>query len=198
MNRLGETGMRLSRGCAAWAAVIGVCLLIAGCTKPTYYRPASDGFGYAERKVADGRYQVVFAGNHKTRRETAHQYVLFRAAELADQQGHRYIGVNAQDQRIERYGDLFSRPTERLDLGLEDGGGPAGLGRRSDQDRVRATVERYQAMLDVSFYKDEASVPAAVREVYTTDQVLEEVGPLIEFESGPPSGKYVVERLGGS
>ena len=175
--------------------LIGACLLAAGCTQPTYYRPASDGFGYAERELAPDRYQIVFAGNHKTRRETAHQYVLFRAAELADQKGFRYVAVNAQNQRIERYGDLFSRPTQRLDLGLEDGGGPASLGRRNDEDRVRSTVERYQAILDVSFYNDRDSVPASAREVYTTDEVLKEVGESIEFESGPASEKYISSRV---
>jgi hypothetical protein len=175
---------------------IGMGLLMAGCTQPTYYRPASDGFGYAEREIAPDRYQVVFAGNHKTRRETTHKYVLFRAAELADQKGFRYLAVNDQIQRIERYGDLFSRPTERLDLGREDGGGPAGLDRRSDEDRVRSTVERYQAILDVSFYNDRDSVPASAREVYTTEEVLKDVGKSIEFESGPPSDSYIFSGAG--
>ena len=177
--------------------LLALCLLaLAACTKPTYYRPAANGFGYAERQIGPDRYQVVFAGNHKTRRETAHQYVLFRAAELADQKGFSHVAVNGQSQRIERYGDLFSRPTQRLDLGLEDGGGPADLGRRSDEDRIRSSVERYQAILDVTFYHDEASVPRTVREVYTTDEVLQEVGDTIEFESGPPGGNYITSRIG--
>jgi len=187
--------MDLPFGNVKRALLIGVCLFFAGCVQPTYYRPAADGFGYAERKLAEGRYQVVFAGNHKTRRETAHQYVLFRAAELADQHGYSYVAVNDQSQRIERYGDLFDRPTQRLDLGLEDNGGPGGFGRRNGENRVRSTVERYQAILDVSFYKDKKGVPATVREVYTTDQVLEEVGDSIEFESGPPAENYVTQWL---
>lgn len=180
--------------CARQALLIGICLLAVGCAKPTYYRPAANGFGYAEQKIADSRYQVVFAGNHKTRRETAHKSVLFRAAQLADQGGYRYIVVNDQSQRIERFGDLFDRPTQRLDLGFEDGRGSAGLGRRNDENRVRSKVERYQAILDVSFYKDQDSVPANAREVYTTDQVLEEVGPTIEFESGPPAENYAAQK----
>ena len=184
-------GMTRSLRYVTKAALITTCLLMVGCSKPTYYRPAADGFGYAEQKLDTNRYQVVFAGNHKTRRETAHQYVLFRAAELADREGYRYVAVNGQNQLIERYGDLFARPTERLDLGLEDGGGPASLGRNRNDDRVRSTVERYQAILDVSFYKDQDSVPADAREVYTTDEVLEEVGSSIEFESGPPADNYI-------
>lgn len=187
--------MRVRQRHRGWLMLIGACILAAGCTSPTYYRPASDGFGYAERAIGPDRYQVVFAGNHKTRRETAHKYVLFRAAELADQKGFTYLAVNDQSQRIERYGDLFSRPTERLDLGLEDGGGPASLGKRNDEGRVRSTVERYQALLDVSFYKDEDGVPASAREVYSTDEVLKDVGKSIEFESGPPSENYVSQWL---
>ncbi len=177
------------------AMLLATCLVVVGCSKPTYYRPASNGFGFAEQQLGEGRYQVVFAGNHKTRREKAHQYVLFRAAELADREGYRYVAVNGQSQRIERYGDLFDRPTQRVDLGLEDGGGRGGFGRRNDDDQVRSTVERYQAILDVSFYKDEDSVPATAREVYTTDEVLEDLGDAIEFESGPPSGDYIIGRI---
>lgn len=163
-----------------------------GCSQPTFYSPATNGYGYAERKIGPERYQVVFAGNHMTRRETTHQYVLFRAAQLADQEGFRYVAVNDQSQRIERYGDLRSRPTQRVDLGLEDGGGPGSLGNnRTDDDRIRSTVERYQAILDVSFYKDEKSVPSSHREVYKTDEVLEELAEVIEFEDKPTGGKYV-------
>ncbi len=177
--------------CGVRLGLLLTCLFVAACTEPTYYRPAADGFGYAERQIGPDRYQVVFAGNHKTRRETAHQYVLFRAGELADQKDFRYVAVNGQNQHIERFGDLFSRPTDRLDLGLEDGGGPGSLSRRNDEDRVRSTVERYQAMLDVSFYQDEADVPSTAREVYTTDEILKELGDAIEFKSGPPGGGYI-------
>ncbi len=178
------------------AMLLATCLVVVGCTKPTYYRPASNGYGYAERQLEEGRYQVVFAGNHRTRREQAHQYVLFRAAELADKEGYRYVAVNDQSQRIEHYGDLRDRPTQRLDIRRNDGGGSAGFGRRSDDDRVRSTVERYQAILDVSFYKDKESVPGTVREVYTTDEVLKDLADVIEFESGPPSGDYIFNRIG--
>lgn len=174
--------------------VMALCLGgLFGCAQPIYYTPASNGYGYAERQVGPERYQVVFAGNHKTRRETAHQYVLFRAAQLADEGGFQYVAVNDQTQRIERYGDLRSRPTQRVDLGLEDGyGGSGGFNRKSDGDgRVRSTVERYQAILDVSFYQDTASIPSSSAEVYHTDQVLADLGKLIEYEDQPAEGKYL-------
>ena len=171
---------------------LALCLVVTvGCTKPTFYRPAANGFGYAEQKIGPDRYRVVFAGNHKTRRETAHQYVLFRAAQLADQEGFSYVAVNAQSQRIERYGDLRARPTQRLDLGLEDGNGPADFSRSDNDNRIRSSVERYQAILDVTFYHDELGVPSAIREVYTTDEVLKELGRAIEYEVGPAGGDYI-------
>jgi hypothetical protein len=122
--------------------------------------------------------------------------VLFRAAQLADAKGFNYVAVNDQSQRIERYGDLFDRPTQRVDLGLEDGGSFS-LGRRNKEGRVRSTVERYQAILDVSFYKDEDSLPSTAREVYATHSVLEDVGPSIEFETGPPAENYITQWLKG-
>ncbi len=184
--------------CLKSPVVIALCFGgLLGCAQPTFYSPAVNGYGYAERKVEPGHYQVVFAGNHKTRRETAHQYVLFRAAQLADQEGYDYVVVNDQSQRIERYGDLRSRPTQRVDLGLEDGyGGPGGFGNRNnDDDRVRSTVERYQAILDVSFYKDEESVPASKREVYKTDEVLADLAKTIEFEDEPKGGNYITDQF---
>ncbi|MGI9450405.1 MAG: CC0125/CC1285 family lipoprotein [Geminicoccaceae bacterium] len=176
-----------------WAFGLGGLL---GCVEQTYYSPAINGYGYTERQIGPERYQVVFAGNHKTRRETAHQYVLFRAAQLADREGFRYVAVNDQTQRIERYGDLRSRPTQRLDLGLEDGyGGSGGFGRnRNNSDRVRSTVERYQAILDVSFYNNRESVPSASREVYQTDVVLAELAKTIEFKDEPTGGNYITDQ----
>ena len=182
--------------CMPWPRSMALCLaVLAGCSKPTYYRPAENGFGYGEQKIGEARYQVAFGGNHMTRRETAHQYVLFRAAQLADRDGYDYVAVNDQSQRIERYGDLRDRPTERVDRGLEDGGGSDDSGRRNGDGRVRSTVERYQAILDVSFYHERGDVPAEVREVYATDEVLEGLGKSIEFESGPPGGDYITNQM---
>lgn len=175
--------------------MLATCLVAVGCTKPTYYRPAAEGFGYAERQIAADRYEVVFAGNHKTRREQAHQYVLFRAAQLADENGFRYVAVNDQSQRIEFFGSLLDRPTQRVDLRLDQGNSTSGGGGfRNDEDGLRQTVERYQAILDVSFYNDEDSVPEAIREIYTTDEVLEELADAIEFESGPWDGDYIFNQ----
>ena len=176
-----------------WSTVTALCLGgLMGCAQPTYYSPAVNGYGYAEQKLGPDHYQVVFAGNHKTRRETAHQYVLFRAAQLAEQEGFPYVVVNGQSQRIERYGDLRDRPTQRVDLGLEDGyGGTGGFRNDNDDNRVRSTVERYQAILDVSFYQDEASVPDESREVYETDAVLAELGEVIEYADEPQGGHYL-------
>lgn len=172
---------------------------LLGCAQPTYYTPASNGYGYAERQISPERYQVVFAGNHKTRRETAHQYVLFRAAQLAEQGGFHYVAVNDQTQRVERYGDLRSRPTQRVDLGLDDGyGGSGGFNNKNDDDGVRSTVERYQAILDVSFYEDEASIPSGDREVYQTDEVLNDLGQQIEYEGEETSGKYLSDYFNRS
>lgn len=185
----------MNKGWVGFRSSMAVALCfggLLGCAQPTFYSPAVNGYGYAEQKIAPDRYQVVFAGNHKTRRETAHQYVLFRAAQLAHDAGYDVVAVNDQSQRIERYGDLRSRPTERVDLGREDGGGPGSLGRnRGGDDQVRSTVERYQAILDVSFYDDEKSVPAAANDVYRTDEVLAELAGAIEFEGEPTDGKYV-------
>jgi hypothetical protein len=82
-------------------------LLLAGCTGPTPYQPATGyGFnrtGYSDQRIEDNRYMVSFAGNSLTSRETVERYLLFRAAELTVQQGYdSFILVDRNTDRTTR------------------------------------------------------------------------------------------------
>ena len=79
---------------------LGGLALLAACVHPTYYEPASDGQGYADQEIADGRYRVIFSGNSATPRETVENYLLYRAAEITLASAHDYFVI--LDYDVER------------------------------------------------------------------------------------------------
>jgi hypothetical protein len=68
-------------------AFFAICFL-ASCVGPTESQPVgSGGEGYAARQIADDRWRVSFAGNSVTPRATVEDYLLYRAAEIARDEG---------------------------------------------------------------------------------------------------------------
>ena len=106
----------------AWfvrSAVIGALLAFTtGCATPTPYQPVSSAHpargGYTDRKLADDRYEVTFAGNMLTTRQRVEDYLLFRAAELTLEHGYDWFQVidHEMDREIRREirPDPFYRP----------------------------------------------------------------------------------------
>lgn len=73
-------------------------LSLAGCSTTTPYAPADgDGYGYADQKIEDDRYRIVFRGNSLTDRETVETYLLYRAAELTLDAGYDHFIVVEDD-----------------------------------------------------------------------------------------------------
>lgn len=80
------------------AAVLGLCaaLGLTACETATPYQPLaaanSDASGgYSETVVAPGRWRVDFKGNSLTSRETVETYLLYRAAQLALENGYDWF-----------------------------------------------------------------------------------------------------------
>lgn len=75
--------------------IMGGSLLLAACITPTPYQPAVGEFGqgFSETRIETGKYRVSFKGNTATSRETAENYILLRAAELAKADGYDYFVV---------------------------------------------------------------------------------------------------------
>ncbi len=94
-GRLGK-----ARG-AVFAALASGSLLLAGCATETAYRPATGtGFartGYSDRQIENNRFQISFAGNTVTSRDTVEKYLLYRAAELTLQHGDDYFVLADRD-----------------------------------------------------------------------------------------------------
>ncbi len=68
--------------------------MIAACATSTPYVPSVDGqYGYTETQIESNRWQVSFSGNTLTDLKTVQNYLLYRSAELASENGYDYFVV---------------------------------------------------------------------------------------------------------
>ncbi len=101
-------------------------LALAACATPTPYQPASgSGFyrnGYSDQQIEPNRYQVSFAGNSLTSRETVERYLLYRSAQLTLERGYDYFILADRDT------NLRSRTYSTPGVGGFGGWGGGGFG----------------------------------------------------------------------
>ena len=77
--------------------------IVSGCATSTPYQPALDGkWGFDQQQIEENRWTVSFAGNSLTDRQTVETYLLYRAAELTEQQGYDYFHVADSDTNEDR------------------------------------------------------------------------------------------------
>jgi hypothetical protein len=184
------------RRIGALGAVAAASLMLAGCMTETTYRPATGtGFareGYSDRQIESNRWQVSFAGNSMTGRDTVEKYLLFRAAELTVEQGNDYFVMADRDtdkkQRtyVSSFGGGFG-------YGPYAGWGPRwryygrGFGWRSwdpfwgdpffDRDVDVNTVEKYEATAEIVMGK--GPKPAGNVRAFDAHDVMAKIGPTI-------------------
>lgn len=95
-------------------------LALSACATATPYQPLasassrSEG-GYSDAQLAPGRWQVTFAGNSLTSRETVEGYLLYRAAELTLEQGGKSFEIVRRDIEHEIRDEIVSDPYDRYD-----------------------------------------------------------------------------------
>ncbi|MDJ0921986.1 MAG: hypothetical protein QNI84_12735 [Henriciella sp.] len=76
---------------------------LAACATSTPYQAADGGKrGYTNQQIESDRWRVTFNGNSLTDRETVETYLLYRAAELTDQEGYDYFRVVQRETDAER------------------------------------------------------------------------------------------------
>lgn len=89
--------------------------VLAGCVTATPYQPVgaatsrAEG-GYADERIAPGRWRVTFAGNSLTSRETVEGYLLYRAAELTLEQGGNWFEIVRRDLEHEVRDEIIRDP----------------------------------------------------------------------------------------
>ena len=186
--------MRTLRAVLRGLGLAGLALL-AACVHPTYYEPASDGQGYTDQEIADGRYRVTFSGNSATPRETVDNYLLYRAAEITLNSGHDYFVMTDHD--VER------SVTYRSYVDVPPGGGlygpnyawgpywdgfpygpyydPYGPGYA---EVTSHPVEKYQAFATIAVY--DGSPPADNPDAYSARDVIARLKATIQRPDSPP------------
>jgi hypothetical protein len=184
---------------AALVMVLAGGIAVASCATPTPYQPAVGAgqyrTGYSDQQIEGDRYQVSFAGNSITSRETVERYLLYRAAELTLEKGY--------DNFI-----LVSRDTETksqtvIDRGLGPGwgGGPWGYWRPSwrwyrprfgwrswdpffgdpfyDNDFDYRTINRYEATAEIVV--GHGAKPTGNVRAFDAHEVVNRLGPTIQM-----------------
>ncbi|OYX29502.1 MAG: hypothetical protein B7Y99_13055 [Caulobacterales bacterium 32-69-10] len=93
-------------------AAATAALALGACTTATPYQPLQRGTnvsgGYTERQIEANRWQVSFSGNSLTNRRTVESYLLFRAAELTQQNGYDWFSV--VDRNTDRDTRVYADP----------------------------------------------------------------------------------------
>jgi hypothetical protein len=179
------------------AGALAALLALAGCaSSSTPYQPLSStsqvSGGYADHKLAEGRFRVTFAGNRLTSRETVETYLLYRAAELTLAQGYDWFVVvdHEMDHRITR--ELRPDPYYDPAFGILYGEwrpywryyGPGGW-REWDPyhgDRFWAeeiASEEFEATAEIRMGK--GAIPAAESKAMDARMVAEEIGPQVKY-----------------
>lgn len=77
-----------------FASALAALTLLGACATATPYQAAiGTQKGYVDQQIESDRWQISFAGNSLTDRQTVETYLLFRAAELTDQEGYDHFRV---------------------------------------------------------------------------------------------------------
>jgi hypothetical protein len=181
-------------GMTALALALGACSSTGAYYQPLEANRASQG-GYAEVRLSEDRYEVIFVGNQLTSREQVETYLLYRAAELTLQQRYDWFVIEQQgmEHTVERdawvdprYSPWFARdygywrPYWRYY-------GPT-IGWRSWYPHARdpfwadhidgRTVERFEAKANIRIGR--GPVPQGIPGVFVARDVIERLGPRIQ------------------
>ena len=76
-----------------FSAIAALALLGACATATPYQAATGNDKGYANQQIESDRWNISFAGNSLTDRQTVETYLLYRAAELTTQEGFDHFRV---------------------------------------------------------------------------------------------------------
>jgi len=111
--------MQICKQACLAASITVLSLALAGCstTGSTPYQPVSASNravgGFSDERLAPDEYRVTFSGNRLTSRETVESYLLYRAAELALEQGYDWFAI--VDRQVEHQVERDVYPDTRYD-----------------------------------------------------------------------------------
>ncbi|MGD0864076.1 MAG: hypothetical protein ABSA49_00830 [Rhizomicrobium sp.] len=94
--------MRNSAHRLAFAAATLAWLTVSACApEQPYFGPkdADHSTGYTDEKLDQNRFRVTYTGNTATNRETVENFLLLRAAQVAQQAGSNYFMFDMRDTK---------------------------------------------------------------------------------------------------
>lgn len=174
-------------------AFAGIAALsLVACATPTPYQPAdpkssaSFARGYQEQKIENNRYRLSFSGNTSTPRETVEDYMLFRAAELAVENGYDWFTLanrNTEENKTYRttvrrdpfYSPFYGSMSWRYYYGNR--WSRWGFGYSAFDDVDTQEFRRYEASAEVIFSK--GPKPANDPMAFDAREVMQNLGPRI-------------------
>lgn len=78
-----------------------LALMLAACQMPTSYKAYDGRYGYAEEKVEENVYRILFSGNEHTPSDTVEDHLLRRAAELTNELGYeRFTIIRSKTEKV--------------------------------------------------------------------------------------------------
>ncbi|MEJ2818731.1 MULTISPECIES: hypothetical protein [unclassified Caulobacter] len=187
-------------GRARMVAAVALAALLTACATATPYQPNIAGQkaqgGFSDRRLESDRYQVNFAGNSMTSRETVERYLLYRAAEVTVQAGYDWF--ETADRRTDRQAraviDNYGYGPGWGGYGYGWGGpygywrpawrgyyggywGPWGDPFWGGSTEVR-TIEKFQASAEILLHK--GPKPAGDPRAYDAREIMTNLGPTIQ------------------
>lgn len=185
----------MSLKAAALAAALVATAGLTACATATPYQPNVRGQavsgGFSDVRIESGRFQVKFAGNSLTSRETVERYLLYRAAELTVSEGGDWFSL--VERQTDRKARTYAEPDPMGGLGGYGYWrpywryyGPRWGWRAWDPwfddpfwaDRIDVrTVERFEATAEIIIGR--GSKPAADPRAFDAREVMANLGPSI-------------------
>lgn len=173
-------------------------IILAGCAAETTYAPQSssatqDANGYTSQRIAPNQYVVSFSGNQFTSRERVENYLLYRAAELTQQQGYDGFKVMRENTNRSVENDIETIPTPGVTAAYPAFSpyynfyGPTFgayvydpyIGTPLNDERVTVEkIERYDASAIIEMFNGMPSSTGA--QTFNAAQVMERIGPVQE------------------
>ncbi len=149
-------------------------ILLTACASHTYYKPSdgesSSSYGYRDQKLEETKYRVSFIGRNSTQRETTELYLLYRAAEIAVQNGYEYFVMAHQETEPKQ-----QQQTSSFFGGMGFGRGGTGLGLGYGVPAAN-TASNYQSVAFITLYKTKPPEPQVS---YNAKEVIANLEPKI-------------------
>jgi hypothetical protein len=167
----------------AMLGLTAIAFLTACAAEPPYFGPAGPDHptGYTDQQIDQNRFRVSYSGSSSTPRVTVENFLLLRAAEVAQQAGYPYFAFDTRDTKTKT--SYFSTFTGWPGWGGYGRYGWSGWGSPSFGDSETRPITRYEAYAEIILLTDAQG--KADPHALDAKSVIAHLGPLA---APPPKG----------